>query len=131
MNGGAKKKIAARFSQIVQEMPIEDVCSHYKFIGITDPRLAFDSYIADTGMKPAFDSQDFQSVFSAARARDLRVLVDFEPNMYDRLAKCAVQVTQDNGGGVWRMLWANGLTGTNPPHLPPDPERFVTMTEEA
>lgn len=129
MSGG-KRKVAALFSKIVAEMSIEDVCSHYKFIGITDPRLAFDAYVIDTGMKPAFDSQNFQSVFSAARARDFRVLVDFEPNMYDRLAKCAVQVTQDGEDSVWRMLWANGHTGSNPPEFAPDPERFVSMTEE-
>lgn len=121
--------IYKNFSKSVRDMSVEEVCSHYKFSGIRDHRLAFDFYLIDSGLRPACDAIEFHKAFEASKPFDFRESVDFVANVFDLLIKMPAMASRDSATKVWTIIWQSGLTGSYPPCSPPDPERFIPISK--
>jgi hypothetical protein len=119
------KIIKKNISISIYDMPIGDICSYYKFIGIDDARLAYDEYLIDSALKPLYDSKEFQSIFKSAKSIDIRQEINFLPNVFDKLRKMRVSAQRSKVTRQWHMVWEDGTCGTYPAMYPPDPERFV------
>lgn len=119
----ARLKLNLRASFL--EMPIDKICSYYKFLGILDPRIAFDNYLIDTSMRPKVDSPEFREIFNNCAKNFVQEEIDFYPNLYDNLRRLKVMCSRDAETKIWHIVWEDGTTGTFPPTYPPDPDRFI------
>jgi hypothetical protein len=107
------------------------LASDYKWRHLS-PKLAWDNFIIDRGLKPEMSAKDFHDLFDRVAASPLQGAaesVSFEPTHIDTLVEgkhTPVQI-KEQSNGVFAMIWANGSTGSNPPCYPPDPARFVPV----
>lgn len=105
-----------------------DLAADYKARGMERHR-AWDQLIIDRGLVPGLNAKAFYAIFDSVSPRLLSgeaKQVDFEPTHFDTMFKQQVAIRSDDQG-VFFILWADGRTGSNPPFLPPEPERFVSL----
>ena len=113
------------------KVAISLLAADYKSRGL-DRHQAWDAFLIDRSLKPEIDAKQFYKIYDfseSLRLEDIKV-VSFNPTHLDTLnvnKPCLVQITkQDNG--VFRLIWEDGSTGTNPPCFPPEEQRFIPLT---
>lgn len=105
-----------------------DLAADYKARGMERHR-AWDQLIADRGLRPGIDAKAFYALFDSVTACALVGKVEtvgFEATHRDTMFGIDVAIRVD-AQGVYRMVWANGMTGSQPPFMPPDADRFVAI----
>lgn len=105
----------------------EELAADYKARGM-DRREGFNQLIKDRNLQPGVDAKDFFAVYDSVQPCLLvsTAVVGFEPTHFDTLKKVSCQITKDERG-VFRMVWADGSTGSNPPVSPPPPDRYKAL----
>jgi hypothetical protein len=106
-----------------------DLAADYKARGMERHR-AWDQLIIDRGLQPGINAKEFYAIFDNVTACALvgrAESVGFEATHRDTMfGDIGVSIRVD-AQGVYRMVWANGMTGSQPPFMPPDAERFVAL----
>jgi len=95
------------------------LAAQYRFQRM-DRTRAWSQFVIDRSLQPEMDARDFYAIFDAVYPCPLASVqsVEFEATHWDTLRECEVQITQDDAG-VYRLLWADGSTGSSPPALEP------------
>lgn len=109
----------------------EDLAADFKAQGYSR-HYAWDKFIIERGLRPEMDAKKFYAIFdSVAPARLIgeTTEIDFRPTHMDIMWKKSVQITAQLDG-VYLLLWDDGSTGSNPPCLPPDPERYILLKDQ-
>jgi hypothetical protein len=93
-----------------------------------DKYYAWDMYTKWTNLKPKVDAAEFYRIFKSAPGNWIEkcVEVSFKPTHFDRISKQYVQITVDERG-VFMMIWEDGTTGSNPPTIPPEEDRYLLL----
>lgn len=107
--------------------PASALAAHYRFLGLSRQR-AWDEFIKDRNLRPEMDAKEFYSLFIEAYPCELveHKVIQFAPTHWDKLMECYVSINQ-RPDGVYDMNWATGMTGGNPPSIPPDPDRYIPL----
>lgn len=110
-----------------------DLAAYYKLQGY-DKFYAWDCFIKDRSLQPELDSGEFYRVFEYVTPAHLPAItetIEFYPNTLDKLTDPPHEVMMiADAGGVYQLIWDNGMTGSYPPCIPPDPARFEPMGEK-
>jgi len=104
---------------------VTELAAEYKARGYAD-YYAWDRYVADTGLKPEVDAKEFYRIFKTVGAADLgpKLPQGWTATHIDTLANRQVQIKHD--GGIYLMVWDNGVTGSDPESLHPA-DRYVEV----
>lgn len=105
-----------------------DLAADYKARGMKRHQ-AWDQLIIDRGLVPGIDAKEFYALFDSVTACVLVGKVErigFDATHRDTMFGIDVAIRVDESG-VYRMVWANGMTGSQPPFMPPDADRFVAI----
>ena len=104
-----------------------DLAAEYKYRGF-ERHYAWDTFVKERGLRPEMSAGEFYTLFDSVTASpiDKRAEVDFEATHMDTMFNVPCQV-RDDERGVHYIVWANGLTGSNPPCATTFAERFVRL----
>lgn len=104
-----------------------DLAAEYKYRGF-ERHYAWDMFVKERGLRPEMSAGEFYALFDSVTASpiDKREEVDFEATHMDTMFNVPCQV-RDDERGVHYIVWANGLTGSNPPCDTTFAERFVRL----
>jgi hypothetical protein len=107
---------------------VTELASEYKARGYAD-YYAWDRYIADTGLKPEVDANEFYRIFKNVSAADLgpKLPQGWAATHIDTLVNRQVQIKYEHG--VYSMVWDNGVIGSDPEALHPA-DRYVEVANE-
>ena len=110
---------------------VADLAADYKARGMEHHR-AWDQLIIDRGLVPGIDAKEFYKIFDSVTPhlyQSEALTVAFQPTHFDTLLDLRVAIRQDDRD-IYHLLWESGARGTNPPILPPDPQRFVPIGDD-
>jgi hypothetical protein len=105
------------------------LAADYKFQRL-DRHYAWDRFIIERNLRPEMDAKVFYQLFDAAHPCELVSYGehDFQPTHLDTIVDPAVPVQiEQRKDRIFYMVWANGMTGSNPPCYPPDANRFIAI----
>ena len=106
-----------------------DLAADYKARGI-DRQASYSFFVKDRDLRPEINAKDFFAIFDAttpALINDMPPSEKFVPTHWDTELEEYVQIRQDERG-VYRLTWAGGHTGSNPPGFPMD--KFIPIEEK-
>ncbi len=114
-------------TQNIGEMSDADIANMLKSMGY-DKYVAWDHYIIALGLNPRIDAKEFYALYGMASGvyAPPEIDIPFAPTHHDALRNIPVMITPDENG-VYRMIWSDGTTGSNPPDCPPDHERYIPI----
>ena len=92
---------------------VANLAAKYKALGY-DKYYAWDRYIADAGLKPEVDAQEFYRIYANVTAESVQRTLPsgWTATHYDTLLQMQVQIKHENN--VHYMVWENGRTGSDP-----------------
>lgn len=104
-----------------------ELAAEYKYRGF-ERHYAWDMFVKERGLRPEMNSKEFYALFDSVSASpiDKPCAVDFEATHMDTMFNVPCQV-QDDERGVHYIIWANGMSGSNPPCDTTFAERFVRL----
>ena len=98
------------------ELSTEQLVQRIKTLS-NDPQSAYGLFVKERNLKPEINAKQFMQIWESVSANPhvRNLTTSFQPTHIDTLTGKQVQITDD--GNVYKLVWENGLTGSEPKTL--------------
>lgn len=109
----------------INKTSVASLASIYKALGY-DKYYAWDRYVADTGLRPEVNAQEFYEIYAnvTGESAQRNLPNDWTATHYDTFLGMLVQIKHKNN--VHYMVWNNGRIGSDPDDYFPS-DRYVEV----
>lgn len=107
-----------------------ELASHIKAMGM-GRQVAWGQFVKFRDLRPRINAKEFYALYDRVPAISLDIVHEKEVEMthFDTLLQACVHIHLDEESGVYKMIWEHGMTGGSPPIHPPDPARYIPLSD--